>query len=52
LTEASFADAAHNQKMFDAAKRAVTLAMLDDAGCERRPYAGQTLQFLARRMID
>ncbi len=41
--EASLADAAHDDEMFDAAKRSVTLAVFDDACGQPRADTGQTL---------
>jgi hypothetical protein len=46
--EASLADAAHDDEMFDAAKRAVTLAVFDDTRGQPLADARQTLQFRAR----
>lgn len=38
--------------MFDASKRAVSLAVFDDARGEATTYAGQTLQLFARSRVD
>ena len=50
--EASLADAAHDDEMFDASKRPVTLTVFDDARGQPFADAGQTLQFFPRGGVE
>ena len=45
--KASVADAAHDEQMFGAPKRAVLFAMFDDALSQAFPDSGKTLQLFS-----
>ena len=52
LTEATLADAAHNEEVLDPAEGAVALAVLDDARGEHGADARQPLKLCLRSAVD